>query len=45
MQYTHFMDKYPTYHVDIPKSATTCSSVDDIIAFFVTRLKRMRVPV
>lgn len=34
MQYTHFMDKYPTHHVDILKSDTSCTSVDEIISFF-----------
>lgn len=28
------MDKYPTHHVNILKSETTCTSVDDIIGFF-----------
>ncbi|HHX35967.1 MAG TPA: hypothetical protein GX719_11935 [Gammaproteobacteria bacterium] len=39
MQYTHFMDKYPTHHLDIPKSATTCTSVDDIITFFRNKVE------
>lgn len=38
MQYTHFMDKYPTHHIDIAKSATTCTSVDDILRFFRTKV-------
>lgn len=38
MQYTHFMDKYPTHHIDIAKSATTCTSVDDILSFFRTKV-------
>ncbi|HHX35700.1 MAG TPA: hypothetical protein GX719_10555 [Gammaproteobacteria bacterium] len=39
MQYTHFMDKYPTHHVDILKSATTCTSVDDMLAFFRNKVE------
>ena len=38
MQYTHFMDKYPTHHVDILKSATSCTSVDEILAFFRSKI-------
>ena len=34
MQYTHFMDKYPAHQIDIPKSALTCTSVDEIMSFF-----------
>jgi len=34
MQYTHFMDKYPTYCKEIAKSAISYNSVDEIIAFF-----------
>mgnify|MGYP001563813584 FL=1 len=33
MQYTLFMDKYPTHHVDLLKTETACTSVDEIIAF------------
>lgn len=39
MQYTHFMDKYPTFHVDIAKSATHYSSVDEIISFFRNKVE------
>ncbi len=39
MQYTHFMDKYPAHHIDIPKSALTCSSVDEIISFFREKIE------
>lgn len=34
MQYTQFMDKYPTHQLEIAKSATDYTSVDEIIAFF-----------
>ena len=34
MQYTHFMDKYPTHHLDILKSETSYTSVDEILSFF-----------
>ena len=34
MQYTLFMNKYPTHHLDILKSKSTLKSVDEIIAFF-----------
>lgn len=34
MQYTHFMNKYPTHHLDILKADTSCTSVDEIIIFF-----------
>lgn len=34
MQYTFFMDKYPTYHLDLPKTETRFDSVDSIIDFF-----------
>lgn len=39
MQYTHFMDKYPTHHIDIAKSALSCSSVDEIISFFREKIE------
>lgn len=31
MQYALFMDKYPTYSLDIPKAETAFASVDEII--------------
>ncbi|WP_205342815.1 DUF6858 family protein [Denitrificimonas caeni] len=34
MQFTLFMDKYPTHHLDILKIDTVCTSVDEIISFF-----------
>lgn len=38
MQYTHFMDKYPVHHINIPKSETSCTSVDDILVFFRSKI-------
>ena len=38
MQYTHFMDKYPTHHLNILKSETKYTSVDDIISFFRSKV-------
>lgn len=38
MQYTHFMDKYPTHHLNILKSETKYRSVDDIISFFRSKV-------
>lgn len=34
MQYTHFMDKYPTHHVDLLKADTRLASVDEIMGYF-----------
>ena len=39
MQYTLFMDKYPTHHFDLLKAETACKSVDDIIAFFSAKVE------
>ena len=39
MQYTLFMDKYPTHHVDLLKTDTACTSVDEIIAFFSAKVE------
>lgn len=32
MRQSLLMEKYPTFDLDLPKSETTCASVDDIIA-------------
>lgn len=34
MQYTHFMDKYPTHHVDLLKADTRLASMDEIMGYF-----------
>lgn len=34
MQYTHFMDKYPTHHVDLLKADTRLASVGEIMGYF-----------
>ena len=39
MQFTQFMDKYPTHHTDIAKTDTSCTSVDDIIAFLRNKVE------
>lgn len=38
MQYTHFLDKYPTHHVDILKADTQFKSVDDFLKFFSDKI-------
>ena len=39
MQFTHFMEKYPTHHLDILKSATHFASVDDFMQFFSEKVE------
>ena len=39
MQYTHFMEKYPTHHVDILKSNTEFKQVDDFLTFFSDKIE------
>lgn len=39
MQYTLFMDKYPTHHLDLLKTDTAYGSVDEIIAFFSAKVE------
>ena len=39
MQYTLFMDKYPTHHLDLLKADTAFGSVDEIIAFFSAKVE------
>jgi hypothetical protein len=34
MQYTNFMDKYPTHHLDLLKTDTSLGSVDEVIGYF-----------
>lgn len=34
MQYTDFMDKYPTHHTDLLKADTRFTSVDEVIGYF-----------
>ncbi|MGM1053257.1 MAG: DUF6858 family protein [Pseudomonadota bacterium] len=40
MQYTLFMDKYPTYHLDLLKTDTHFDSVDAIIDFFHDKVEK-----
>lgn len=39
MQFTNFMEKYPTHHVEILKSQTQLTSVDDFIQFFSKKIE------
>lgn len=39
MQFTNFMDKYPTHHVDILKTDTPFKNVDDFLQFFSTKIE------
>ncbi|QEA40590.1 hypothetical protein FGL86_16890 [Pistricoccus aurantiacus] len=39
MQHTLFMDKYPTQHLDLLKAETSFKSVDEIIAFFRSKVE------
>lgn len=39
MQYTHFMDKYPTHHQDLLKADTRLGSVDEVIGYFRERVE------
>lgn len=39
MQFTNFMEKYPTHHVDILKSDTPFASVDDFMQFFSEKVE------
>lgn len=39
MQFTNFMEKYPTHHVDILKSDTNFKSVDDFLKFFSEKIE------
>lgn len=40
MKYTFFMDKYPTYHLDLLKTETRFDSVDSIIDFFRDKVEK-----
>lgn len=39
MQHTYFMDKYPTYHLDLFKTDTCLGSVDEVIGYFHDRVE------
>lgn len=39
MQFTNFMEKYPTHHVDILKADTAFKSVDDFLKFFSEKIE------
>lgn len=39
MQYTHFMEKYPTHHQDLLKTETSFGSVDDFIGYFHNKVE------
>ena len=39
MQFTNFLDKYPTHHFDILKSDTQHTSVDDFLKFFTEQIE------
>ncbi|TCP41766.1 DUF6858 family protein [Rhodovulum marinum] len=38
MKQTLLMEKYPVFDMDLPKSETSCGSVDDIIAAFKAKI-------
>lgn len=39
MQFTQFLDKYPTHHVEILKADTQLKTVDDFLKFFSEKVE------
>lgn len=40
MQFTNFLDKYPTHHFDILKANTSFKNVDDFLKFFSKKIEQ-----